>query len=403
MFNIFIISNNDNDDLLSFFSSKITLKKFEENVIFCNSLNYKKVLDDEFQILIVADKKLAQNLKNTYKNSIIIIYRDAQISNEPLDLKNYTYISSNCSDIELDSIINICQIQLSLMYENYMNKSLLTSAGSVNFKTNMYKVRYIKENFTTLADLVGVKNGVIVLITLDETVKTRVSNSRLALYINKLSPNYYIKFENGKGYYYLIMPNSTIETAKSFICELQEQLGSDLILRCGISKIGLKLYEEMEKDVKDSLVCAISNNEICACLTDNFEYTQAWLDDTNENNTPKQYKLFQTAYKNKLKNIIEPLFYTTQKAFEKSLKGAKIAQYANFVECVFSILSDYAHSELIIRYDGFTKIYAQIVNHGTNSPENTQLEIKLNKLTNKELTKLLNKLKKDFTQSGIIY
>ena len=66
------------------------------------------------------------------------------------------------------------------------------------------------------------------------------------------------------------------------------------------------------------------------------------------------------------------------------------------MECVFSLKSEKIHSELTIRYNGYTKFKIEISHSGLDSSENSKFDIELNKLTDKELTKILKQLRQEY-------
>ena len=106
------------------------------------------------------------------------------------------------------------------------------------------------------------------------------------------------------------------------------------------------------------------------------------------------------AFTKKLKEVITPVFFRFQKECETKLTNTNVSQYANSIECVFSLKNENIHSELILRYNGFAKIKIEIVHSGLDSAENSKVEMPLSKLTEKELLKLLKQLKDEYKQSA---
>ena len=116
-------------------------------------------------------------------------------------------------------------------------------------------------------------------------------------------------------------------------------------------------------------------------------------------NRKKDFKIFKNAFEKKLNNVITPVFFRTQKEFEVKLTNTQVSQYSNNVESVFSLKNDVLHSELIIRFNGFTKFKLEIIHSGLDSAENTKIEIPLKQLTEKELNKYLKQLKTEYKNS----
>ena len=107
-----------------------------------------------------------------------------------------------------------------------------------------------------------------------------------------------------------------------------------------------------------------------------------------------------TIFKNKLETVITPIFYRHQKDFENKLTNTQVSQYANDIECVFSLKNDILHSELTIRYNGYAKFKIEIQHSGLDSAENTKMEIPLKDMTNKLLITLLKQLKDEYKKTA---
>ena len=137
-----------------------------------------------------------------------------------------------------------------------------------------------------------------------------------------------------------------------------------------------------------------------ACIEDNIVPNNAWLDDDETFSKKKDFKLFKTIFDKKLNNVITPIFFRHQKEFETKLANTSVSQYANNVECVFSLKNELIHSELTIRYNGYAKFKIEITHSGLDSAENTKMEIPLKDMTNKLLTSLLKKLKDEYKQTA---
>ena len=60
---------------------------------------------------------------------------------------------------------------------------VLEKFGVINSKNGFYEYKYLKEVFLDLSDNPKIKNGIFTVLTLDESIKTKVSTNRLALII----------------------------------------------------------------------------------------------------------------------------------------------------------------------------------------------------------------------------
>ena len=272
---------------------------------------------------------------------------------------------------------------------------LINNKQLINEKTGLYTHKALKENFYYVCEYPLFKTGVYMVLTIDDSVKTRVSMNRLGLNLKKCLRQTDIVAQ-GSGKFYLLLPETDLQGAKYVAEKIASVMGKDIKLHCGISILGSKSFDELEKDANDGLKSAVINDELYFYLGGNIT-----ADDSDSVIKEKHFKLFKKAFETKLSSLIEPLFFRFQKEFESKGEDVAISQYANKIECVFSLKKDKRHSELIIRYDGFTKLNFKIVHKGLDTSENTDENISLNILDEKLLTKYINKLYSEFME-GIV-
>ena len=148
------------------------------------------------------------------------------------------------------------------------------------------------------------------------------------------------------------------------------------------------------------MTSAIQNDVLAVCLEHNIDVQNSWLEDDATEQSVKSFKLFKNVFTNKMNNIIIPIFFRYKNEFEAKLTNTEVSQYANNIECVFSLKNENIHSELTIRYNGFAKFKIEITHTGLDSAENTKLEVSLSKLTDKYLISLLKQLKNEYKQTA---
>ena len=281
----------------------------------------------------------------------------------------------------------------------HRNEKFLEQLDVIDNKNKFYNYKYLKEVFLEISDNNRIQKGVFSLITLDEKIKTKVSTNRLAITIkNSVRGDDIVAFARG-GKFYLIQPNIDLLAAKSFIDKIQNKMGYNTPIRAGISKIGIKSFETLDKNVQDGLIAAIQNDETSCCIKNNLNIENSWLEDEENDKIPKSFKFFKLLFTNKMENVITPIFFRFQKEFENKLTNTLVSQYTNNVESVFCLKNETSISELIIRYNGFAKFNVEITHNGLNSPENTKIELPLNEMTDKYLSSLLKKLLNEYKKS----
>lgn len=407
--NILLIT--DYEDTAKLILEKLVLLRENDRITVCNSKDAKKMLEKSLFYVIMlhevsenneATLKLIKTIKETKSDAeVILLLNDlnSKFIIEAYDAGIYDYCLTDCESYEiLIKTINCFKLK-SFKEVEKRNEKFLYQLGVMDNKNGLYKYKYLKDIFLDLSEDLQIQNGVFVILTLDETTKTKISINRLAGAIKSCVRQEDIVAIARGGKYYLILPNITLDGTKAVIQKIQDKMGSDLKIRAGLNKIGIQSFPTLDKNTQDSLISAMQNDEMCVSLADNFENKNSWLDDNNEHENGKSFKLFQCAFTNKLNNVITPIFFRFQKECETKLTNTQVSQYANSVECVFSLKTEELHSELIIRYNGYAKFKIKIKHSGLESAENTTLELPLSKLTEKELNRLLKQLKDEYKET----
>lgn len=369
-------------------------KKALQNSLCCVVLLYANINDQDSVI------KSIRTIKDT-KQDIEIILIPSDINSEFIlkayDEGIYDYITLESENFDFAIKTINCFKLRTLKNIEQRNEKFLYQQGVIDEKTNLYKYNYLKEIFIDISDDLRIKKGIFCILTLDEKNKTKISTNRLAGIIkNTVRGDDIIAIARG-GKFYAILPNIDLEGTKNLLNKIQDRIGNDFKIRAGLSKIGIQSFETLDKLTQDSLKSAIQNDEMCISLTEQLNPVEMWIDEENISQH-KDFKLFKVAFTNKMKNVIEPIFFRFQKECETKLTNTQVSQYANNIESVFSLKNENLHSELVIRFNCYAKFKIEINHSGLDSAENTKLEIPLSKLTDKELTKLLKQLKQEYKQ-----
>lgn len=404
--NILLIS--EEDDVTELILKKLVLLRDNDKIKTSGYKEAKKILQNSLcyvVLLYISENEQEQVIKliNSIKETktdveIILIVKDInpELILKAYDAGIYDYLTIDSENFDFAiKTINCFKLQ-ALKNVEQRNEKFLYQQGVIDEKTGLYKYNYLKEIFIDIADDLRFQNGIIAILTLDEKNKTKISTNRLAGIIkNSIRKEDIIATARG-GKFYLILPNIDFDGTKNLIQKIQDKIGDNFKIRAGISKIGIQSFEALDKITQDSLKSAIQNDEITASLSASLELANGWLDE--EQAPHKDFKLFKVAFTNKMKNIIEPIFFRFQKECETKLTNTQVSQYSNNIESVFSLKNDILHSELILRFNGYAKFKIEITHSGLDSAENSKFEIPLSTLTEKELTKLLKQLKQEYKQ-----
>lgn len=405
--NILLISEDENATELIL--NKLVLLRDNDKITKCNCKETKKALQNSLYcvVLLYADIKEQELIFKTIKtiketkpdSEIILIPNDinTELILKAYDAGIYDYVPIDAESFDFVIKTINCYKLRTLKNIEQRNEKFLYQQGVIDEKTNLYKCNYLKDIFIDIADDLRIQNGIFSILTLNDKNKTKISTNRLAGIIKTTVRGDDIIATARGGKFYLILPNIDLEGTKKLIQKIQDKMGEEFKIHAGMSKIGIQSFETLDKITQDSLKSAIQNDEMTVSLSEVTGMQNGWLEDEDQPRH-KDFKLFKVAFTNKMKNVIEPIFFRFQKECETKLTNTQVSQYANNIESVFSLKNETLHSELIIRFNGYAKFKIEINHSGLDSAENTKLEIPLSQLTDKELTKLLKQLKQEYKQ-----
>lgn len=405
--NILLISEDENATELIL--NKLVLLRDNDKITKCNYKETKKALQNSLYcvVLLYADIKEQELIFKTIKtiketkpdSEIILIPNDVntELILKAYDAGIYDYVPIDAESFDFVIKTINCYKLRTLKNIEQRNEKFLYQQGVIDEKTNLYKCNYLKDIFIDIADDLRIQNGIFSILTLNDKNKTKISTNRLAGIIKTTVRGDDIIATARGGKFYLILPNIDLEGTKKLIQKIQDKMGEEFKIHAGMSKIGIQSFETLDKITQDSLKSAIQNDEMTVSLSEVTGMQNGWLEDEDQPRH-KDFKLFKVAFTNKMKNVIEPIFFRFQKECETKLTNTQVSQYANNIESVFSLKNETLHSELVIRFNGYAKFKIEINHSGLDSAENTKKEFPLSQLTDKELTKLLKQLKQEYKQ-----
>ena len=405
--NILLISEDENATELIL--NKLVLLRDNDKITKCNYKETKKALQNSLYcvVLLYANIKEQELIFKTIKtiketkpdSEIILIPNDVntELILKAYDAGIYDYVPIDAESFDFVIKTINCYKLRTLKNIEQRNEKFLYQQGVIDEKTNLYKCNYLKDIFIDIADDLRIQNGIFSILTLNDKNKTKISTNRLAGIIKTTVRGDDIIATARGGKFYLILPNIDLEGTKKLIQKIQDKMGEEFKIHAGMSKIGIQSFETLDKLTQDSLKSAIQNDEMTVSLSEVTGMQNGWLEDEDQPRH-KDFKLFKVAFTNKMKNVIEPIFFRFQKECETKLTNTQVSQYANNIESVFSLKNETLHSELVIRFNGYAKFKIEINHSGLDSAENTKKEFPLSQLTDKELTKLLKQLKQEYKQ-----
>lgn len=397
--NILLIT--EDEEVTEKILSKLLLLRESDTIAVCDYKTSKKILAHSPVSVVILHKKednektlkFIETIKSTnYEIILLMNNNDADFILQAYDAGISDYFTTNSAPYEMLIKTVNCFKKLSLKTALLRNEIVLNEFDAIENETGFYRYKACKNSLIELIKNPKIKNGMFIMLTAGEKSKNRFTADKLSKAIQSAVRYDDIVYTLRGGKFYIILPNNDKAGALAVVHKIQNILTNKLIIRAGIAKIGDKSFDKIEKEINSALSDAVQSNETAVYLEDKIN--NDWLD-LYENND-KKFKLFQNAYLNKLEKVITPTFFRLQKTYEEKLSDTKIEQYTNELQSAFFLKHKKQESCLKINYPGYTKIIVSIVHEGLDSPENTHIEINLNEVTQKSVTKLIEDFVKEF-------
>ncbi len=408
-----IVLITESDEVAKSVLTKLVLLRGNDKISVCPLHNLKSAIKnstfsvailvktpDETEEDILKYISTIKQAKSTVEILLLLPENNSEFLLKAYDSGIYDYLLFEAS--EADYMVKTVNCFKSSMLKEKLayEEKFLNQLGAIDTKTGLYQCKYLKEIFVELSENLKIKNGTFSVLTLDDSCKTKISTNRLAQTIKSSIRQDDLAAIARGGKFYLILPNIDLIGTKAVLQKLQDKMGENFKIRAGISLIGIQSFVTLEKLALDGMTSAIQNDVLAVCLEHNIDVQNSWLEDDATEQSVKSFKLFKNVFTNKMNNIIIPIFFRYKNEFEAKLTNTEVSQYANNIECVFSLKNENIHSELTIRYNGFAKFKIEITHTGLDSAENTKLEVPLSKLTDKYLISLLKQLKNEYKQTA---
>lgn len=400
--NILLIT--DEEEVAQSVLSKLVLLRESDSIAVCDYKSARRVLKTPSISVVIVHEcdnrektlNLLKEIKSPdYEIILLVNSYDQKFILTAYDCGITDYFSVESESYEmLIRTINSFKIR-SLRVNFARNCALLKLLCVVDDETGFYKYKFCKELLAETITDPKIQNGMFVILALDEECKTRFSADKLSKAI-KASVRYddIVSVVKG-GKFYLILPNIDKIGAISVVNKIQDILDKNLVIRAGICKIADNAeFEKLEKSAFSALSEACQAKETAVIFEKKNDSLDTWLEDDEKDD--KNFKLFKNAYNNKLEKVITPVFFRLQKAYEEKLFNTKITQYTDEFQSVFRLVHDGRESRLKITYPGFAKIVIYISHDGLDTPDNREIELKLNEVTPKEISAIVENFIKEF-------
>ena len=326
-------------------------------------------------VLVHDNVDLIKNLRKNKRLCIIFVSNsyDSKKILEAVDCGADDFILADAEDFEF-----VIRIINNMKYSS----AKLTSLRDAKLLYDEFSGLYRYEVCSSLLE--GYKNGTFMVIAPCDKVSFSVENMVDA--IKSVLRTYDIAFVGNGANFYIFLPNTDYNGAVAVFNKINESIE----IRAGFSNISSKDYE---KEALNALAEASDNGYSLSEIKENT--LDEWLFDAPKGG----YKLFRKVFNAKMEKVIAPVFYRFQKSYEDKLFETQIEQYTNSEQCVFSLKNSNGESSLRIVYPGFAKIMIYIEHAGLDSPENREIALQLDKITQRELISIVEGFIEEFKET----
>lgn len=350
------------------------LEDHEKTIALIKGIREKHVYDNSQIILLV----------NEYDKSFIVNAYDDGID-------EYISINSAASDFLIRVINSIKKVDLLKKLNVY--ESNLKSYGIVESKSGFYSSKHEKTVFDVELHMNDYKNGCYMIVSVKDSSKKNLSSEAIVNSIKKsVRKGDYVASLSGAKY--SIMVKSGLEGTLKIFNKIESELPNDCDIIAGIAVIDTENFD----DIKKRATSAFNNSQLkgtkYSVYSEINDQDDDWCDIQNDGD--KTYKLFKNAFAKKVENVISPIFYRMQKAYEEKLDGAKIEQFADEKQSVFRIISGKNESRITMRYPGYSKLIIYISHNGLDSPDNREITLPMNQITESKIDEILESFMNEF-------
>lgn len=385
-----LLVSDDNDFAQKLDEKLVFLRKNDEIII----SDYASALDliGECSVVLVHENSTFEQtlsmIKDLRKKKEISIILVANSNNENLilesaDLGVDDFILANAENFEfvLRIVHNIEFSVLKQLSQGYIK--LLKQVNVVDDYSGLF-------NFDNCQQILKEqKNGIFMAISPCDKMKFSLDEVGFAIKFAIRKND--IAFIGRGSNFYLYLKDTDFEGAKNVF----DKINTKIKISAGVADISGKTLEKFEKEAQDALIEAQKTEQKFVVHQTKENTLDEWLADTKSGN----YKLFRKLFNTKLEKVITPVFYRLQKSYEDKLKNTEIIQFTTDEQCVFELKNKNIKSSLRIIYPGFAKIIVTIKHEGFDSPENSEISLPLDKITQKELVEIVENFIKEYKET----
>ncbi|MGN0018960.1 MAG: hypothetical protein ACI37S_07970 [Candidatus Gastranaerophilaceae bacterium] len=271
------------------------------------------------------------------------------------------------------------------------NENLLKELNVINDKTGFYTAKYSKKVFQNEIDYLQTKKQDGIFMAIEPNKISRLSPS-LQNIIDTIKNNVratdiiaHTKFQNT---FYILLENTNLEGAMIVWNRINQNIGAQETLCGSIIAINTKTdIENIDIILKDGLIEAQNSPNFVYIGDSKTKPNDNWLNDTNmlnQNNGPKNFKLFKQLYTRKLEKIIKPTIDNLLDEYSEILVNTQTPLIETDDSYSVKFLHKRQESEFSITQDG-NNVVINSIHNGLDSPENKTIKMDLSEISTHEI------------------
>ncbi len=400
-----ILLISDNNEAAKLLTEKLVLLRKYDSIFHCSNEKFAENLQEYAPSVVFLveseDRELTvQNLdlvKKYYNNASVIFVAlkkdyDFVLVMYDMGANDFIFHDSTSAEILIKTINAIKLTNLSVKHsqDRYLLKStkLISNSG-------FYTEECANELMLTTLDEPCALNSSFMIIACDELDRGKFRPEELIIAIKKSLRDNDIVIELKSEKFYIYLRNTNEEGAITVFKKIKEEVNGIFRIKAGISKVYSRSFRDLEQMASIALTDAMLGTVDTVVYKEKPEDSvDEWLLEPEDNQ--KDFKLFKQVFLKKLDGIITPVFYRFQTSYENILKDTKIEQYSHETQCIFHLKNNKQTSRLTIVYPGFAKVVIYETHSGWDSPENKEIFLPLNKLTERTLSEILEEFINNF-------
>lgn len=400
-----ILLISDNNGTTKLLTEKLVLLRRYDTVVHCSNEKFAENLQEYAPTIVFLveneDRELTvQNLdliKKYYNNTSVIfvaLKKDYDFVLLMYDMGANDFIFQDSSSAEI-LIKTINAIKLTSLSVNHSQNRDLLKITKLISNSGFYTEECANELMLASLDEPCALNSSFMILACDELDRGKYKSGELIDAIKKSIRNTDIVIELKSEKFYIYLRNTNEEGAVTVFRKIKEEVSGIFRIKAGISKVYSRSFRDLEQMASIALTDAMLGTVDTVIYKEKPEESiDEWLLEPEDNQ--KDFKLFKQVFLKKLNGIITPVFYRFQTSYESILKDTKIEQYSHETQCIFHLKNNKQTSRLTIVYPGFAKIVIYETHSGWDSPENKEIFLPLNKLTERTLSEILEEFINNF-------